>query len=180
MDRNALAELLQALESRRDAEERRREERYTALIERLFVGSAPRYHPRSDSGAAKTNTLCPPKRVPSADRFFSLCRPAMLPPQSCSVGGQRSSRQLTGEPAGARPDYRGRWCAVSQGHTGPPKPGGARPIVRRPLGTLVHSRHSSLDSYRRCPGYRAHPALHEERLYQMHHSGAQLISFNTI
>ncbi|MGH0120711.1 UNVERIFIED_CONTAM: hypothetical protein FKN15_031640 [Acipenser sinensis] len=35
MDRNALAELLQALESRRDAEERRREERYTALIERI-------------------------------------------------------------------------------------------------------------------------------------------------
>ncbi|MGH0156666.1 UNVERIFIED_CONTAM: hypothetical protein FKN15_031853 [Acipenser sinensis] len=34
MDRNALVELLQALESRRDAEERRREERYTALIER--------------------------------------------------------------------------------------------------------------------------------------------------
>ncbi|MGH0147154.1 UNVERIFIED_CONTAM: hypothetical protein FKN15_034773 [Acipenser sinensis] len=38
MDRNALAELLQALESRRDAEERRREERYTALIERLIQG----------------------------------------------------------------------------------------------------------------------------------------------
>ncbi|MGH0184015.1 UNVERIFIED_CONTAM: hypothetical protein FKN15_013433 [Acipenser sinensis] len=37
MDRNALAELLQALESRRDAEERRREERYTALIERWSV-----------------------------------------------------------------------------------------------------------------------------------------------
>ncbi|MGH0143399.1 UNVERIFIED_CONTAM: hypothetical protein FKN15_000266 [Acipenser sinensis] len=37
MDRNALAELLQALESRRDAEERRREERYTALIERLIM-----------------------------------------------------------------------------------------------------------------------------------------------
>ncbi|MGH0172504.1 UNVERIFIED_CONTAM: hypothetical protein FKN15_002175 [Acipenser sinensis] len=36
MDRNALAELLQALESRRDAEERRREERYTALIERVL------------------------------------------------------------------------------------------------------------------------------------------------
>ncbi|MGH0176402.1 UNVERIFIED_CONTAM: hypothetical protein FKN15_072693 [Acipenser sinensis] len=33
MDRNALAELLQVLESRRDAEERRREECYTALIE---------------------------------------------------------------------------------------------------------------------------------------------------
>ncbi|MGH0152605.1 UNVERIFIED_CONTAM: hypothetical protein FKN15_074111 [Acipenser sinensis] len=39
MDRNALAELLQALESRRDAEERRREERYTALIERYCMQS---------------------------------------------------------------------------------------------------------------------------------------------
>ncbi|MGH0134368.1 UNVERIFIED_CONTAM: hypothetical protein FKN15_072358 [Acipenser sinensis] len=36
------------------------------------------------------NTRCPPKRVPSADRFFSLCRPAMQPPQSYSVGGQRN------------------------------------------------------------------------------------------
>ncbi|MGH0125393.1 UNVERIFIED_CONTAM: hypothetical protein FKN15_026380 [Acipenser sinensis] len=34
------------------------------------------------------------------------------PPQSYSVGGQCSSGQLTGKPAGARPDYRGRWCAV--------------------------------------------------------------------
>ncbi|MGH0129923.1 UNVERIFIED_CONTAM: hypothetical protein FKN15_042842 [Acipenser sinensis] len=42
MDRNALAELLQALESRRDAEERRREERYTALIERWESSSAIR------------------------------------------------------------------------------------------------------------------------------------------
>ncbi|MGH0191218.1 UNVERIFIED_CONTAM: hypothetical protein FKN15_058238 [Acipenser sinensis] len=41
MDRNALAELLQALESRRDAEERRREERYTALIERQQEKSYP-------------------------------------------------------------------------------------------------------------------------------------------
>ncbi|MGH0142438.1 UNVERIFIED_CONTAM: hypothetical protein FKN15_021208 [Acipenser sinensis] len=41
MDRNALAELLQALESRRDAEERRREERYTALIERAVGMVAP-------------------------------------------------------------------------------------------------------------------------------------------
>ncbi|MBN3271208.1 YETS2 protein, partial [Polyodon spathula] len=37
MDRDALAELLQALETRRDAEERRREERYTALIERIGI-----------------------------------------------------------------------------------------------------------------------------------------------
>ncbi|MGH0126302.1 UNVERIFIED_CONTAM: hypothetical protein FKN15_029315 [Acipenser sinensis] len=57
------------------------------------------------------NTCCPPKRVPSAARFFTLCRLTVQPPQSYSVGGQRSSGQLTGKPAGARPDYRGRWCA---------------------------------------------------------------------
>ncbi|MGH0139836.1 UNVERIFIED_CONTAM: hypothetical protein FKN15_009957 [Acipenser sinensis] len=58
------------------------------------------------------NTRCPPKRVPSAARFFTLCRLTMQPPPSYSVGGQRSSGQLTGKPTGARPDYRGRWCAA--------------------------------------------------------------------
>ncbi|MGH0118782.1 UNVERIFIED_CONTAM: hypothetical protein FKN15_062244 [Acipenser sinensis] len=38
----------------------------------------------------------------------------MQPPKSYSVGGQRSSRAATGKPAGTRPDYRGRWCAVSR------------------------------------------------------------------
>ncbi|MGH0117702.1 UNVERIFIED_CONTAM: hypothetical protein FKN15_036882 [Acipenser sinensis] len=64
------------------------------------------------------NTRCPPKHVPSAACFFTLCRPTVQPPQSYSVGGQRSSGQLTGKPAGAQPDYRGRWCAVSRGHPG--------------------------------------------------------------
>ncbi|MGH0138843.1 UNVERIFIED_CONTAM: hypothetical protein FKN15_029100 [Acipenser sinensis] len=68
------------------------------------------------------NTRCPPKRVPSAARFFTLCRLTVQPPQSYSVGGQRSSGQLTGKPAGARPDYRGRWYAVSRGHPGRPNP----------------------------------------------------------
>ncbi|MGH0179715.1 UNVERIFIED_CONTAM: hypothetical protein FKN15_014218 [Acipenser sinensis] len=36
----------------------------------------------------------------------------MQPPQSYSVGGQRSSGQLTGKPAGARQDHRGHWCAI--------------------------------------------------------------------
>ncbi|MGH0149545.1 UNVERIFIED_CONTAM: hypothetical protein FKN15_024298 [Acipenser sinensis] len=49
MDRNALAELLQALESRRDAEERRREERYTALIERLLREAMPSIDKDNDS-----------------------------------------------------------------------------------------------------------------------------------
>ncbi|MGH0115885.1 UNVERIFIED_CONTAM: hypothetical protein FKN15_054241 [Acipenser sinensis] len=46
------------------------------------------------------NTRCPPKRVPSAARFFTLCRFTVQPPQSYSVGGQRSSGKLTGKPAG--------------------------------------------------------------------------------
>ncbi|MGH0150495.1 UNVERIFIED_CONTAM: hypothetical protein FKN15_017803 [Acipenser sinensis] len=36
----------------------------------------------------------------------------MQPTQSYSVRGQRSSGQLTGKPAGARPVYRGRWCVL--------------------------------------------------------------------
>ncbi|MGH0125032.1 UNVERIFIED_CONTAM: hypothetical protein FKN15_077250 [Acipenser sinensis] len=88
------------------------------------------------------NTHCPPKRVPSAARFFTLCRLTVQPPQSYSVGGQRSSGQLTGKPAGARP------------------PDDARPIERCPLGATVHGRlWNRLDSNRRRPGYRAHPAL---------------------
>ncbi|MBN3284626.1 UBE2T enzyme, partial [Polyodon spathula] len=51
-------------------------------------------------------THCPPNRVPSADRFFSRCRPTTQPPQSCSVGGQRRSGKLTGKPAGALPAAR--------------------------------------------------------------------------
>ncbi|MGH0170694.1 UNVERIFIED_CONTAM: hypothetical protein FKN15_059692 [Acipenser sinensis] len=69
---------------------------------------AHRYHPCADSGGAKMNTRCPPKCVPSAARFFTHGKLTVQPPQSYSVGGQRSSGQLTGKPAGARPDYRGR------------------------------------------------------------------------
>ncbi|MGH0130741.1 UNVERIFIED_CONTAM: hypothetical protein FKN15_043167 [Acipenser sinensis] len=86
------------------------------------TGSAHRYHPCADSGGAKMNTRCPPKRVLSAARFFTLCRLIVQPPQSYSVGGQCSSGQLTGKPAGAWPDYRGHWCAVSRGHSGRPNP----------------------------------------------------------
>ncbi|XP_058884999.1 pseudouridine-5'-phosphatase isoform X2 [Acipenser ruthenus] len=93
----------------------------------LFLGSAHHYHLRADSRAAKTNTCRPPKRVPH-------CRPTMKPPQSYNVGGHRSSGQLTGKPAGARPDYRGHWCAVSRGHPGQPKPSS-------PWSGLLHSQH---------------------------------------
>ncbi|MGH0171115.1 UNVERIFIED_CONTAM: hypothetical protein FKN15_060635 [Acipenser sinensis] len=126
------------------------------------------------------NTRCPPKRVPLAARFFTHCRLTMQPPQSYSVGGQRSSGQLTGKHAGAQPDHKGHWYAVSRGHPGRPKPaptapppGGARPIVHCLLGAPVHGQQwNSLDSKQRRPGYRVHPALHAERLYRMRHSGA--------
>ncbi|MGH0127941.1 UNVERIFIED_CONTAM: hypothetical protein FKN15_020945 [Acipenser sinensis] len=57
------------------------------------------------------NIRCPPKRVPSAACFFTLCRLTVQLPQSYSVGGQRNSGQFTDKPAGTQPDYRGRWCA---------------------------------------------------------------------
>ncbi|MGH0169902.1 UNVERIFIED_CONTAM: hypothetical protein FKN15_057649 [Acipenser sinensis] len=77
-----------------------------------YGSSAHRHHPCAESGGVKMNTRCPPKRVPSAARFFTLCKLTVQPPQSYSIRGQRSSGQLTGKPAGARPDYRGRWCAI--------------------------------------------------------------------
>ncbi|MGH0128661.1 UNVERIFIED_CONTAM: hypothetical protein FKN15_035739 [Acipenser sinensis] len=78
------------------------------------------------------NTRCPLKRVPSAVHFFTHCELTVQPPQSYSAGGQRSSGQLTGKPAGAWPDYRCRWCAVSRGHPGRPNP----PSLRTALGQL--------------------------------------------
>ncbi|MGH0131850.1 UNVERIFIED_CONTAM: hypothetical protein FKN15_047953 [Acipenser sinensis] len=78
------------------------------------------------------NTRCPPKRVSSAARFFTHCRLTVQPPHSYNVGGQRSSGQLTGKPAGARPDYRDRWCTVSRRHPGRPNP----PSPRTTLGQL--------------------------------------------
>ncbi|MGH0135045.1 UNVERIFIED_CONTAM: hypothetical protein FKN15_056483 [Acipenser sinensis] len=63
MDRNALAELLQVLEGRRDAEERRREERYTALIERTV--KAPPELSKRVSTIRSTTTHHPTVSAPS-------------------------------------------------------------------------------------------------------------------
>ncbi|MGH0136999.1 UNVERIFIED_CONTAM: hypothetical protein FKN15_043140 [Acipenser sinensis] len=51
------------------------------------------------------NTHCPPKRVPSADRFFTHCGLTMQPPKSYSVGGQHSSLAAYSQ-ARRRPHYR--------------------------------------------------------------------------
>ncbi|MGH0158062.1 UNVERIFIED_CONTAM: hypothetical protein FKN15_035122 [Acipenser sinensis] len=99
---------------------------------RMAPSWAHRYHLCADSGGVKMNTRCPPKRVPSAACFFTRCELTVQLPQSYSVGGQRSFGQLTGKPAGVRPDYRGRWCAVSRGHPGRPNP----PSPRTTLGQL--------------------------------------------
>ncbi|MGH0174908.1 UNVERIFIED_CONTAM: hypothetical protein FKN15_069503 [Acipenser sinensis] len=87
----------------------------------------------------------------------------MQPPQSYSIRGQRSSRQLTGKPAGARPDYT--------------PPSGRRSANCAPHPGSSHPRWNSLDSNLRRPGYRAHLAFHAEHLYQLRHSGAQLGCF---
>ncbi|MGH0123135.1 UNVERIFIED_CONTAM: hypothetical protein FKN15_026250 [Acipenser sinensis] len=68
--------------------------------------SAHRYHPCTDSGAAKTSTRCPQKRVPSADRFFTHCRLTMQPPRAtalednAALGSLEASPQAPGQTTG--------------------------------------------------------------------------------
>ncbi|MGH0122284.1 UNVERIFIED_CONTAM: hypothetical protein FKN15_040611 [Acipenser sinensis] len=114
------------------------------------------------------NTCCPPKRVPSAARFFTLCRLTVQPPQSYSIGGQRSSGQLTGKPAGARPDYRGRWCArggaaasgVQGGEAAASgaQRGGAEKHTSTTAPTSTPPKQSGADGYGPLPRARGHPA----------------------
>ncbi|MGH0173231.1 UNVERIFIED_CONTAM: hypothetical protein FKN15_064927 [Acipenser sinensis] len=78
------------------------------------------------------STRCPPKCVPSADCFFTHCRLTMQPPRATASEDNAALGQLTGKPAGARLDYRGRWCAMSRGHPGRPNP----PSPRAALGQL--------------------------------------------
>ncbi|MGH0147209.1 UNVERIFIED_CONTAM: hypothetical protein FKN15_052791 [Acipenser sinensis] len=141
--------------------------------ELLFL-LAHRYHPCADSGGrrrthAVLRSVC---RQPTA--FFHTADSPCSHPRATASEDNAALGQLTGKPAGAQPDYRGSWYVVSRGHPGRLKPpGDARPIVRHPLGAPVHGRlWNSLDSNSRRPDYRAHSALHVERLYWMRHSGA--------
>ncbi|MGH0139262.1 UNVERIFIED_CONTAM: hypothetical protein FKN15_037210 [Acipenser sinensis] len=79
-----------------------------------LLRSAHRYHPCADSGGRRRTHAVLRSVRRQADRFFSPCRLTMQPPKSYNVGGQRSSRAATGKHAGARPDYRGRWCADTE------------------------------------------------------------------
>ncbi|MGH0153130.1 UNVERIFIED_CONTAM: hypothetical protein FKN15_033384 [Acipenser sinensis] len=74
MDRNALAELLQALESRRDAEERRREERYTALIERVGLAVAAATTPTTTPERAAARQYSPVGHGSDTERSALLRR----------------------------------------------------------------------------------------------------------
>ncbi|MGH0178346.1 UNVERIFIED_CONTAM: hypothetical protein FKN15_077207 [Acipenser sinensis] len=77
---------------------------------------SPLAPPALDSGGVKMNPRCPPKCVPSAARFFTRCRLAVQPPQSYSVGGQRSSgaayrqaRRHPARPQGGAGELRTPW-----------------------------------------------------------------------
>ncbi|MGH0167627.1 UNVERIFIED_CONTAM: hypothetical protein FKN15_001074 [Acipenser sinensis] len=71
MDPTTFSAILEALDSRREVEERRREERYTALIERVGMGmTAAATGPVMD----RHQTLFP-DRDPSDHRFRRASRP---------------------------------------------------------------------------------------------------------
>ncbi|MGH0164998.1 UNVERIFIED_CONTAM: hypothetical protein FKN15_048523 [Acipenser sinensis] len=60
--------------------------------------------------------------------FFHTADSPCSHPRATASEDNAALGQLTGKPAGARPDYRGRWCVVSRGHPGrpsPPSPGAA-------------------------------------------------------
>ncbi|MGH0162908.1 UNVERIFIED_CONTAM: hypothetical protein FKN15_043833 [Acipenser sinensis] len=71
----------------------------------LRKGSAHRYHPCTDCGV-KTNTRCPPNRVPSAARIFTRCRLTMQPPRgtvledNAALGSVQASPQAPGQTTG--------------------------------------------------------------------------------
>ncbi|MGH0131468.1 UNVERIFIED_CONTAM: hypothetical protein FKN15_046171 [Acipenser sinensis] len=62
--------------------------------------------------------------------FFHTTDSPCSHPRATASEDNAALGQLTGKPAGARPDYWGRWCAVSQGHPGQPNP----PSPRAALG----------------------------------------------
>ncbi|MGH0142202.1 UNVERIFIED_CONTAM: hypothetical protein FKN15_077838 [Acipenser sinensis] len=72
-------------------------ERHTLLAD-ILVRRAHRYHPRADSGVAKTSTRCPLKRVPSADRFFSHYRLTMQPPKATASEDNAALDSLQASP----------------------------------------------------------------------------------
>ncbi|MGH0160582.1 UNVERIFIED_CONTAM: hypothetical protein FKN15_054661 [Acipenser sinensis] len=89
--------------------------------------SQPRATASEDNAALSSLQASP--QAPGQSTGVAGAQPTMQPTQSYSVRGQRSSGQLTGKPAGARPVYRGRWCAVSRGHPGQPKPSPHRVVL---------------------------------------------------
>ncbi|MGH0163466.1 UNVERIFIED_CONTAM: hypothetical protein FKN15_045237 [Acipenser sinensis] len=70
---------------------------------------------RGEGGLGRSGCLGSPRTSDpySLARRLQACILTMQPPKSYSVGGQRSSRAATGKPAGAWPDYKGRWCALT-------------------------------------------------------------------
>ncbi|MGH0150766.1 UNVERIFIED_CONTAM: hypothetical protein FKN15_018224 [Acipenser sinensis] len=92
MDRNALAELLQALESRRDAEERRREERYTALIERGEEWAAQVSQDQASQGRPQKREI--PAAAAKWDSIWDAILQAVMDNCWCPICGEQGHSPL--------------------------------------------------------------------------------------
>ncbi|MGH0163633.1 UNVERIFIED_CONTAM: hypothetical protein FKN15_044961 [Acipenser sinensis] len=123
------------------------------------------------------NTRCPLKRVPSADRFFHTADSPCSHPRATTSEDNAALRQLTGKPADAQPDYKGRLCAMSRVHPGRPNP----PSPRATLGQLCAAPWELLSTvgcgiaWTRTGDIQAiERILHstQSAFYRMHHSGA--------
>ncbi|MGH0147418.1 UNVERIFIED_CONTAM: hypothetical protein FKN15_010448 [Acipenser sinensis] len=78
------------------------------------------------------HTLSSEARAVKPTAFFHTADSPCSHPRATASEDNAALRQLTGKPAGARPDYKGRWCAVSRGHPDRPNP----PSPQATLGQL--------------------------------------------
>ncbi|MGH0169591.1 UNVERIFIED_CONTAM: hypothetical protein FKN15_057115 [Acipenser sinensis] len=97
-----------------------------------FLSSAYRYHPCADSGGQRRTHAVLRSMCRQLTAFFHTADSPCSHPRAAASEDNAALGQLTGKPAGARPDYRGCWCAVSRGHPGQPNP----PSPQATLGQL--------------------------------------------
>ncbi len=94
-----------------------------------LLRSAHRYHPCADSGGRRRTHAVLRSVCHQPTAFFHTVDSPCTHPRATASEDNTALRQLTGKPAGARPDYRGRWCAVSRGHPDRPNPPSPRAVL---------------------------------------------------
>ncbi|MGH0167468.1 UNVERIFIED_CONTAM: hypothetical protein FKN15_011895 [Acipenser sinensis] len=81
-----------------------------------YLSSAHLYHPRADSGGQRRTPTVLRSVCCQPTAFFHTADSPCSHPRATASEDNAALGQLTGKPAGTRPDYRGRWCAKDTDH----------------------------------------------------------------